>query len=216
MTSQVDFVQPSRVAAWLITLFTLTAEEAETILGDLHEEFSHLASKSGVAFARRWYWRQTVKTIVSLVGAAFRTAPWTTAAAVVGGYLLIGFASRFSAHAMRAFLDSRGVYAVHPDAYLFWIKFPMLTGRVILCMLAGTLVALAAKGREMTAAVTLALIEVALVVTAVVAVVASGHHWFHWFLDMLPWNCAFSIAIVVGAAIVRTRRSAATTRPSAT
>jgi len=53
-------------------------------------------------------------------------------------------------------------------------------------------------------------------VTAAFAVFASGHDWFHWFLEMLPWNCAFSIATMVGRAIVRTRRSAVTTRPSAT
>jgi hypothetical protein len=215
MTSQPDFVQPPRIAVWLVTLFT-PAEQAESIIGDLLEEFSHLASKSGVAFARSWYWRQTVKTIAHLVGTAFRVAPWSTAAAVLGGFLLIGFASRLSEHAMRAFLDTHRVYEFHPEAYLFWIKFPLLTGRVILCTFAGAFVAFAAKGREITAAATLALFQIALLVTAVFAVVASGHYWFHWFLDMLPWNCAFSVATLVGGAIVRTRRSAATTRPSAT
>jgi hypothetical protein len=53
MTFQAEFVQPPRIAVWLVNLFT-PAEEAESILGDLLEEFSHLASKSGVAFARSW------------------------------------------------------------------------------------------------------------------------------------------------------------------
>jgi hypothetical protein len=37
-------------------------------LGDLLEEYSYLAPKSGVTFARRWYRRQTVKTIAHLFG----------------------------------------------------------------------------------------------------------------------------------------------------
>jgi hypothetical protein len=216
MSSQAGFVQPPPIAAWLITLFTLTAEEAETILGDLHEEFSHLASKSGIAFARRWYWRQTVKTIAYLVGAAFRGAPWSTAAAIVGGFWLIGFATRSSLHAMQTVLDAHRLYELHPDAYLFWLKFPLQIGRVLLCAAVGAFVALAAKRREMTATMVLALVQIALFFVGTCALIATGRDWFHWFLDMLPWNCLSSIATVVGGAIVRTRRSAATTRPSVT
>ena len=85
MTSPADFRQPPRIAVWLVNLFT-PAEEAESILGDLLEEFSHLASKSGVAVARRWYWRQTVKTITHLVDSGFCVAPWSTTAVVVGDF----------------------------------------------------------------------------------------------------------------------------------
>ncbi len=60
--SQASFVQPPRIAVWLVDLFT-PDKQAESIPGDLLEEFSDLASKSGVAFARRWYWRHSVKTI---------------------------------------------------------------------------------------------------------------------------------------------------------
>jgi hypothetical protein len=87
MRSQPVFAQPPRIAVWLITLFAL-AEEAESILGDLLEEFSLLAAKSGTHSARDWYWRQTVKTVPRLAGFAFRTAPWMTTTAVVGGLLL--------------------------------------------------------------------------------------------------------------------------------
>ena len=77
MTSQADFVQPPRIANWLVNLFA-GGEEAESLVGDMLEEFSNFASKSGVAFARSWYWRQTRKTIAHLVGNAFRVAPWLT------------------------------------------------------------------------------------------------------------------------------------------
>jgi hypothetical protein len=66
MTSQPHLVQPPPIAVWLLNLFAL-GEEAESIQGDLLEEFSLLASKSG---------------------SGFRTAPWITTAAVVGGFLL--------------------------------------------------------------------------------------------------------------------------------
>jgi hypothetical protein len=51
MTSQAFFLQPPRIAVWLVSQFT-PAEESESILGDLLEEISQLASKSGVAVAR--------------------------------------------------------------------------------------------------------------------------------------------------------------------
>ena len=87
MTSQSHFVQPPRLAVWLLTLFALD-DEAESILGDLLEEFTLLASKSGFPFARRWYWRQTLKTVFQLADHGFRTAPWSTMVAVAGGFLL--------------------------------------------------------------------------------------------------------------------------------
>jgi hypothetical protein len=43
MTSQSQFVQPPRFAVWLLTLFALD-DEAESILGDLLEDFSLLAA----------------------------------------------------------------------------------------------------------------------------------------------------------------------------
>jgi hypothetical protein len=224
MTSQADFVQPPRIAVWLVTLFT-PAEEAEAIPGDLLEEFSLLASKSGVAFARRWYWRQTVKTIAHLAGSGFRLAPWPTAAAVVAGFLLMRFGFSLSGQAMAAVLDRYGVYehladlgrqqpSLDAGAYMFWITDSMLIGRVLVATLVGGIVAVAAKGREMTATVTLGLFMSALnVVGALLNLAGTGDYGFLW---TLPWSFAISIATVVGGAMVRTRRSAAAPRPSAT
>ncbi len=217
MSSQRDVVQPSRIAVWSITLFT-PAGEAESILGDLLEEFSHLASKSGVAFARCWYWRQTVKTIAHLVGAGFRTAPWTIAAAVVGGFLLRWFVSRLSDPAIKgaieSLLDRHWVYGHDPHAYVFWLTSSMLIVRLIANTLVGGFVAVVAKGREMTATMTLGLVGDVLAIHASLLTVAkTGDHGVLW---TLPHTFAFSIAIVVAGAIVRTRRSGTTTRPSAT
>ena len=47
---QASFVRPPRMAVWLVDLFTPN-KQSESIPGDLLEEFSELASKSGVASA---------------------------------------------------------------------------------------------------------------------------------------------------------------------
>ena len=86
MTSPSFSLQPPRLAVWLVNLFTLP-DTAEAIMGDLLEEFSQIAEQAGVIFARRWYWRQALKTIVHLIYTAYRTAPWWTSAGVAGGML---------------------------------------------------------------------------------------------------------------------------------
>ena len=93
MTSQSHWIQPPRFAVWLLTLFAFD-DKAESILGDLLEEFTLLASKSGAPFARRWYWRQSLKTVLQLAVLGFRTAPWLITAAVVGGFFLRSVVSR--------------------------------------------------------------------------------------------------------------------------
>src|SRR5580704_14470195 len=90
MMSQDSPVQPPRLAAWLLELF-VSDKRAESIAGDLVEEFSELASKSGVAAARSWYWRQSGRAIAHLIGNGFRVAPWSTAGTVIGGFLLLRF-----------------------------------------------------------------------------------------------------------------------------
>jgi len=107
--SRPEFVRPPRLASWLINLFT-PVEDPESILGDLLEEFSELASKLGVAFARRWYWRQTIRTIAHLAGSGFRAAPWSTTAAVVGGFLLGKFVAGLPDKLLSSVTDRYLVY----------------------------------------------------------------------------------------------------------
>ena len=226
MTSQDDAVQPPSLAVWLVTLFT-PAQQTDSILGDLLEEFSELASKSGAALVRGWYWRQAVKTIAHLVVAGFRGAPWTTAAGVLGGLLLIRFGFMFYGQAMEAVLD-RYVYGYLSELgnqqpsrnvaadYMFWINRGWLVGRVLIATLIGAIVGMAAKGREMTVTVTLGLVMSALgVVLSLIAVARTGDYEF-LFLWMLPTVFADSIPVVVGGAIARTCRSTATRRRSVT
>jgi hypothetical protein len=157
MSSQEDSVQPPRMAVWLVTLFS-PAGDAESIPGDLLEEFSRLASDEGIDYARLWYWRQAVRTIPYLVAAGFRTAPWTIAAVVTGGFLLRWFVSASSNAAINGAVDAAlSRYEHDRYAYLFWLTSSMLAVRLVLNVLVGVLVAVAAKGREMTAAMILGL-----------------------------------------------------------
>jgi hypothetical protein len=208
MTSQPDLVRPPRLATWLVNLFASTEEES--ILGDLLEEYSDLASKSGVAFARRWYWRQTMKTIAHLADTGFRVAPWSTAAAVAGGFLLHRFVSGLPDKVLSAVTDRYLMYwSTHFKAYI-WMLNGMLIEHLVLSMFVGCVVALAAKRREMIATMTLALVPCALMGGALIWVATHRPLDVAWML----WLFADPFAIVVGGAIVRTRRSAAKPLPS--
>jgi hypothetical protein len=208
MTSQPDLVRPPRLATWLVNLFASTEEES--ILGDLLEEYSDLASKSGVAFARRWYWRQTMKTIAHLADTGVRVAPWSTAAAVAGGFLLHRFVSGLPDKVLSAVTDRYLMYwSTHFKAYI-WMLNGMLIEHLVLSMFVGCVVALAAKGREMIATMTLALVPCALMGGALIWVATHRPLDVAWML----WLFADPFAIVVGGAIVRTRRSAAKPLPS--
>ena len=157
MMSQAYLGQPPRPAVWLINLFT-AHENAESILGDLLEEYSYLASKSGVTFARRWYRRQTVKTIAHLFGSGYRAAPWSTTAAAVGGFLLHRFVSGLPHKLLSAVTDRYlAFWSTHFNAYL-WVLKGMMPAHLIAALCVGCVSALAARGREMVATITLALV----------------------------------------------------------
>ena len=122
---------------------------------------------------------------------------------VVAGFWVIGFGTRYSQHAMQTFLDGHRVYQFSPNAYLFWLKFPMEIGRVILCGVVGALVGFAAGRNGRVAVMTLALVQMVLFFVATFAVIAHGRDWFEWFFAMLPWNALCSIATVIGGVIAR-------------
>ncbi len=260
MTSQTPLVSPPRIATGLVDLFT-PDEQAESIPGDLLEEFSQLASKSGVASARRWYWRQSVKTIAHLIATAFRVAPWQTVGAVVAGILLRRFSSGLPEHAIEAFFDAFPVFAHnHWHLYVFCVTNGFLIGGLLESILIGCIVAAAAKGREMAATTTLTVILAALIwlsavtddipiasliesmlIGCLVAAVAKGREMVttitlaallaalngvtlvqlarHWPVRLLlpslaVFFCGNLIMVVMGGAIVRKSRSAASRRPS--
>jgi hypothetical protein len=212
--SQGSFVRPPRIASWLVDLFT-PSEQAESIAGDLLEEFSEVASKSGIASARRWYWRQSVESIAHLIGTGFRVAPWTIAGAVVVGFLLRRFGSGLTEHAIEAYFNWYPIFAHHHwHVYVFCVTHGILIGSLIESMLIGCIVAMAAKGREMVATMTLTVLLAAL---NGVNLVQLARHWpevHRFLLPILGFILGDSIMIVAGGGIVRKSRSTAGRRPS--
>lgn len=201
MTSQSEFNQPPRFAVWLLTLFALD-NEAESILGDLLEEFSLVASKSGVPSARRWYWRQTFRTILHLAGLGFRTAPWLTTAAVAGGFLLRKLVAPWVERPIFALLEEYQVYEHHFSVYMFFASTGIDIGHLITFLFVGFIVAFVARGREMVATVVLGLIFSAMTVVALPVVVMRYGAPLAW----VTVSFADPLAIVVAGVIVRTHR----------
>jgi hypothetical protein len=203
MTSPANFIQPPRAATWFVHLFTTTEEES--ILGDLLEEYFHLASRSGVSFARRWYWRQTLKTIAHLLCASFRVAPLATTAAVVGGFLLRRVVSRLVEPPIFAVLERYRVFDHHFSTYLFFASTGIDIGHLIAFFFVGCVVALGAIEREMAATMTLGLIFGVMAVAGSVATLTrTGDAASLW---RLTWYFADSFALVVAGAIVRMHRA---------
>jgi hypothetical protein len=204
--------RPPRLAAWFVEL-SASAEQSESILGDLAEEFSDVASKSGVVSARRWYWRQSVKTIFHLAGAAFRSAPWSLAGIVLMGFLLKWFIARLPEQLIVAILHTQRPYSnLHYDLYVWLVTWGILILRVVQMTLIGCIVATVAKGKEI----------VAPVVLIIVSLVVVGSNFLLHILDLppqiaIPWtfllpNFANWMGILTGGILVRQIRSASLRR----
>lgn len=161
MTQMALHPRPPLLAAWLVELFA-SAEQTESIIGDLQEEFSGVASKSAVVAARRWYWRQSVKTIFHLSGAAFRNAPWSIAGIVLLGFLLdfLSGTLQLPENVVMAILRAQRPYSnLHYGFYVRLINYGIPIACVVTSLLIGCVVAVLAKGREVVAALTLIVVH---------------------------------------------------------
>lgn len=211
MNFQPQSAQPPYSAAWLVSLFA-SPDEAEAIQGDLLEEFLFLDSKSGVAFARLWYWRQALKTVLHLARLGFRSAPVKTTAAIVGGFCLRRLLGPLVGPAIFAVLERYRVFDHHFSTYMFFASTGMDIAHLVVFLLVGFATALVARGREMLATTTLGLIYAAMALVASVYVVAkTGDAAYLW---RLTWYLADPLAIVIAGAIVRNQRFVAATRHS--
>jgi hypothetical protein len=203
--------RPPRLAAWLVDLFA-SVDHAEALLGDLSEEFSDVASKSGVVCARRWYWRQAAKTIAHLAAVGFRLAPWSLTGAVFLGFALRWFGSSLPERFIITILRAQRPYSdLHYDYYVWLVTWGIPIAGVVEMTLIGCVVATIAKGREIVASVVL------------------GTVWSVWsvtfallfFLrtpdlrpsNLIPWtflllrNFESWMAIVLGGILIRKIRS---------
>jgi hypothetical protein len=204
MTSLSFSTQPPRFAVWLVNLFTVP-DNAEAIMGDLLEEFSQIAHQAGIVFARRWYWRQALKTIVHLIYSAYRAAPWATSAGVAGGFLTRRLLWKLVEPTIFTVLDRYQIPELHFSLYVFFASTGIDIGYLLVFLFVGCIAAFVAKEREMAAATTLSVIFTAMTGVAAVSWVVQGDYWALW---RLTWNFADTFAILIGGAIVRTQRSA--------
>jgi hypothetical protein len=210
MNSGESVLGPSRLAVWLIVLFG-PGQQGQAVLGDLLEEYSLLRKKQGVPAANRWFWAQTLRTIAYLIGSEFRSAPLTITAAAIGGFFLRWYVSRSLnptiTTAVDALLHRYHVYELDPHAYIFWSIHIMYAERFLVNLFIGFVLGMALKEREMAGTIALAvlgdLLAIQSMLTATARTANTGYLW------TLPWSFAFSVAVVAGGAIVRTRRSQA-------
>jgi hypothetical protein len=218
--------QPPRFATWLVDMFT-PYTQVEAVRGDLLEEFSEQALKEGARSARRWYWRQSVKTIAHLFAAAFRGAPWTMAGAILAGWLtdLGGWSADVQAGFDSLLYGAAGVvlkrYPVYHyvNAHLFWTIYnPFLIHKVIVAMLMGCVAGAIAKERETIAATSLSFLWGILLTMRNLTmgylwwppppppgiIVMILHGTISYFL--LHHVLVISISIVMGGSVARTIR----------
>lgn len=210
MTSSSSLNLPPRGAAWLISLFA-SEEETQSILGDLSEEFSRLVLQSGSSFARRWYWRQALKSLPHIVFSAFHLAPWSTGLAVLAGFLLRRLLARLPDFATFALVDRFAIHEHHFGLYRFLASTALDIEHVLIFFLVGCFVAVLARKREMAPAILLALFYVALsLVGSTVGAIRTGEYAS---LFRLSWYFTDALSIVFGALFIRTLRPHTTSQP---
>ena len=203
MTSQQPIIRPPSLAVWLISQFVY--DEKETLQGDLYEEFSQLALKSGLASARRWYWRQTRKSILHLFWNSLRFAQWSTPATVVAGFLVAQFIYPLPEKAIFAVVDRYQLFERHFNLYVLLATKGIALAHVIASMIVGCVTAWIAKGKEMIVTTALVLVLFVMAVTAFIWM-GTNNAPINW--EMLPWYVADWLAILVGGVMIRTYRLA--------
>jgi hypothetical protein len=204
--------RPPPVAFWFVSL-VVSGPSAEALLGDLLEEFCDLSTRRGVAVARRWFWRQSLKTIPYCVAAAFRAAPAQIAGAVLLGLVLRRFVFSNPESVVVAILRTQTPYSnLHYGFYVWLITWGLEIVAVVEALLLGCAVAAFAKGREIVA--TLAMSAVSAVFFAVACLLLLRHltvnlaaPWPLLLLNLENW-----IAIVLGGVLVRKFRARPDTR----
>jgi hypothetical protein len=213
---------PPRIAVWLVDLCALP-DQSETILGDLSEEFTSIATNDGAAAARRWYWRQAMKTSAGLLLGQVQQGPWPLLAIALAGWYL---------PPIYGMAIQRGVGAIHArwqvysyiDAYSFWLLYGVLVRTVIVPMFAGWLVATAIRQRPIVAALVLALSGalnnlVPLVLRTWRAMPYWPTHPFlaradrMFFVELFTLTSLAFMAALAGAVIARKQQPVETFRP---
>lgn len=202
MNTRADSVEPPRAATWLVSLFT--SMDDDCIVGDLHEEFAVIASRSGIGVARNWYWRQSLRTIGDLAAGGFRGAPWLTSCSIIGGFLLLRFAHELLGKLLNAVTDRYLLYwSGHFQAYL-WVLKAQFPAYLCASLSTGCVVALVTKKREVIATIALGITLCAMILFGYLSALAqTGDLKFLW---NVPWAFSDPLAIIMGGIFVRRLR----------
>jgi hypothetical protein len=203
MTSLPDSKMPPGAAAWVVGLFA-SGEKGGLILGDLSEEYSRLAMERGRAVARRWFWRQALWSRPHLFLSAFREAPWSITSAILAGFFLRRLLARLPGFVTFVLLDRWGIYPHHSALGPFLTSTAIDLEHVLIFVLVGGVVASIARKREIVPAAILGAIYFAMaLVGSIWGAIRTEDYALLW---RLSWYFTDSLAIVLGAWIVRSRR----------
>jgi hypothetical protein len=139
-------MRPPRTALWLVDQFA-APDQREALLGDLQEEFAAVAAASGITSARRWFWRQTARTLVHLIAASICKSPARLGLSMAVGILLWWTVPAVVEEGVRRMHYRWSVYD-YVDAYSFWLVYAVMVESVIAPVLIGSLLAMSNRGRE--------------------------------------------------------------------
>jgi|SRR5690242_3699504 len=216
MSRAVQIAQPPRIAVWLAGLFIVEEQTGVQQQEILDERFSDMASRCGTGPARRWYWKQSAKTIAGHVARGFRTAPLLIVGVAFSGAFLLylgtgsGYIEEtilrllaFFNHHVTPYHDSKGA-----AVYLGRLEDAVLFGILLESLIVGCLVAAVAKRREMIATMSLSFISLLMTVTIYWEAIAAHHVDPSVFPKIMIDQLGASLVIVIAGIIVREVRSA--------
>lgn len=118
------------IPAWIIRTVGTTATRG--MEGDLHEGFVEIVGAQGVRCARRWYWRQVIGSMPSLIRIRVREAPtlaWLIGSTVGTGVTIGWFAALYTGLTFARSNSSTPLTDLSFTAFLFfWVCFGPLLG----------------------------------------------------------------------------------------
>jgi len=197
MTSHNSPARPPRIASWVIGMFAYR-EQAEAIDGDLLEEFSEINVSKGASVARRWYWKQSLKTSAHLFWTAFRSAPGLIAVTTIGAFLFLWATQSLPVRLVYSLLELHSdFFDAHSYSWSFCVHYGAAIVGWIVAILLGCSIGLVAKGKEIVATATFGVFRIAGAWIPTILLfwgcrVLLPHHW----LDYMQWNTTY-IGVVV-------------------